>query len=85
MRKIKYLLTSVCAMTLLLAIASPAYAYIDPATTSYVIQIITGVVIACGAAVGIFWKKIRLFFRDKKMKSMEKKIAADAERKHKNS
>lgn len=40
--------------------------YIDPAMTSYVIQIIAGVVVACGAALGIFWNKITRFFRNKK-------------------
>lgn len=40
--------------------------YIDPAMTSYIIQIIAGVVVACGAAVGIFWNKISRFFRNKK-------------------
>lgn len=35
------------------------YAYIDPATTSYVIQIVAGVVIACGTGIGILWSKIR--------------------------
>ena len=42
------------------------YAYLDPATTSYVIQIVAGVVIACGAAVSIFWTKITRAFRKKK-------------------
>ena len=39
--------------TLLFGMTS--YAYIDPATTSYLIQIVAGVVIAAGATVGIFW------------------------------
>lgn len=42
------------------------FIYIDPAMTSYIIQIIAGVVVACGAAVGIFWNKITRFFRNKK-------------------
>lgn len=36
-----------------------AAAYIDPATTSYVIQIVAGIVIACGTGIGILWSKIR--------------------------
>lgn len=36
-----------------------AYAYIDPATTSYVIQIVVGIVIACGTGIGILWSKIK--------------------------
>ena len=53
-------------------------AYLDAAATSYIIQIISGVVIACGVTVGIFWKKIRLFFRKQKMKRLEKKLAKKA-------
>lgn len=42
-----------------------AAAYIDPATTSYVIQIVVGIVIAVGTAVGIFWNKIARLFKKK--------------------
>lgn len=42
------------------------YLYIDPATTSYIIQIIAGVVIACGAGIGVFWNKLSRYFRKKK-------------------
>ena len=62
-----------------------SYAYIDPATTSYLIQIVAGVVIAAGATVGIFWKKIKLSFRRKRMEhleqSLKKKAEADEKRK----
>ena len=53
-------------------------AYLDPAATSYIIQIISGVVIACGVTVGIFWKKIRLFFRKQKINRLEKKLSKKA-------
>lgn len=36
-----------------------ACAYIDPATTSYVIQIAAGIVIACGTGAGIVISKLR--------------------------
>ena len=38
---------------------SPAAAYIDPATTSYVIELIIGAVVVGGAAFGYYWRKIR--------------------------
>ncbi len=63
--------------TLLFGMTS--YAYIDPATTSYLIQIVAGVVIAAGATVGIFWKKIKLSFRRKRMEHLEKKKKKKAE------
>jgi len=65
-------------MTLLLS--NTAHAYLDPAATSYIIQIVAGVFIACGAFVGVFWKKIRLYFRNKKMKRLEKSLTRKAEK-----
>jgi hypothetical protein len=40
-----------------------AGAYIDPATTSYIIQIVVGVLIAAGTTIGIFWNKISRLFK----------------------
>lgn len=60
-----------------------SYAYIDPATTTYLIQIVAGVFIAAGATVGIFWKKIKLSIRNKKMERLEKKLTKEAEKKDK--
>ena len=57
------------------------FAYIDPATTSYIIQIVSGIVISCGVAVGIFWKRIKLFFKNKKMNALEKKLTNEAAKK----
>ena len=42
------------------------YAYVDPATLTYVIQIVVGVFIAGGVAIGVYWRKIKkLFVKDK--------------------
>lgn len=68
----------------MLMFSTTAYAYIDPATSSYVIQVVAGIFIACGAAVGIFWKKIQMFFRKKKLERLEKSLTAKAEEKAKN-
>lgn len=62
----KIVLFSVNAVCFAVILTPVCYAYIDPATTSYLIQIIAGIVIACGAAIGIFWNKITRFFRKKK-------------------
>ncbi|NLV59040.1 MAG: hypothetical protein GXY67_09745 [Clostridiales bacterium] len=56
------------ALCSLFLTSSTALAYIDPASTSYIVQIIAGVFIAGGAAVGIYWHKIKLFFRKRKEK-----------------
>ena len=47
------------------ALNSQAAMYIDPATTSYIIQIGAGIVIALGTFFGIFWSKIRRAFKKK--------------------
>ena len=39
--------------------------YIDPATTSYIIQIGAGLIIALGTVLGIFWSKIKRLFTKK--------------------
>lgn len=38
---------------------SHAEAYIDPATTSYVIQLVAAGVIAGGAALAYYWRKLK--------------------------
>ena len=48
----------VCAFALFGSFA-PAAAYIDPATTSYVLELIVGAVVVGGAAFGYYWRKIR--------------------------
>lgn len=47
--------------------------YIDPATTSYIIQIAAAVVLALGTFVGIFWNKFKRLF--KKNKAEEETVA----------
>lgn len=64
-----------------LMFSTTAHAYIDPAATSYLLQIVAGAVITCSVVVGVFWKKIRLFFRDQKIKHLEKKLTKKAEKK----
>ena len=44
------------------------YAYIDIATTAYIIQIAAGVFIAAGAAIAVFWKKISAWMANTKNK-----------------
>lgn len=51
------------------------FAYIDPATTSLIIQIIAGVVIACGTAVGIIWSRIKRKFKKKNGDEAAEEIA----------
>lgn len=48
--------------------------YIDPATTSYLISIISVIVVTIGACLGIFWNKITRFFRKGKEDKAEQKV-----------
>lgn len=82
MKKMMKLLFVMVMMTIVLM--QNAYAYLDPATTTYIIQIAAGIVIALGASVGIFWKRIRLFFRKRKMQAMERKISEEAKKREQN-
>ena len=54
---------------------SPASAYIDPATTSYVLELIVGAVVVGGAALGYYWRKIK----NKVNKTEEKPAGASVE------
>lgn len=61
-------------------LSTTAHAYVDPAAASYIIQILAGVVIAAGVAVGVFWKKIKMFFKNMKMKNLEKSLSRKGEK-----
>ena len=49
-----------------LAIASPAYAYLDPGTGSMLISAVLGVAAALALAVKMFWYRLVGFFRGKR-------------------
>jgi hypothetical protein len=41
---------------------SPAHAYLDPGTGSYIFQLIIASIVGLGFVVKIYWKKIKAFF-----------------------
>jgi len=49
-------------------------AYIDPTTTAMLTQIIAGIFISLGLALGVFRQKVFMFFRSLKIKIIQKKI-----------
>lgn len=60
-------------------------AYVDPATLTYVVQIVAGVFIAGGVAVGVYWRKIKKFFskdknvtKNQTVKEVDRSAAAAA-------
>lgn len=57
--------TAVAFLFSMILVTQTCYAYIDPATTSYMIQIVAGVVIAFGAVLGVAWSRIKRLFKKK--------------------
>lgn len=51
-----------------LSLPLSAQAYIDPATTTYVIQIISALVITLGITIGVFYGRIRMFFLNSRVR-----------------
>lgn len=50
----------IVALFFWLAFPEPVYAYIDPASTTYIIQIVSALVITLSVTIGIFFSKLRL-------------------------
>ena len=47
-----------------LAFPRPAYAYLDPGTGSYILQMILAALLGAAFAVKLFWKNIKTFFKN---------------------
>jgi len=52
-------------MACMLLFGANLNAYIDPSVVTYVVQAVAGVVIAVGAAVGIYWRKAKKKLNEK--------------------
>ena len=57
MKKRLLTISMVICFTMLTSLNS--FAYLDPSTSTYIIQIVVGGIVAAGTAVGIFWYKIK--------------------------
>lgn len=73
---IRLLFYTVCASAFMEIHVS---AYIDPATTSYVIQIAAGIVIACGTGIGIVISKLRRKLKKKDETAAPVNLRTDTE------
>ena len=58
----EYLFFGVCFTILM---ATPAYAYIDPSVATAALGVITGVIVAVGAVVGVVWRRLHKKVQDK--------------------
>lgn len=50
---------------LAIMLSMPVNAYLDPSVTTYAIQAVAGIIVAVGAAAGIYWRKARKKLHDK--------------------
>ena len=59
-------LTGLCfaAFAAMLLFGANGEAYIDPSVMTYIIQAVAGIVIAVGAAVGIYWRRAKKKIND---------------------
>jgi len=62
-------------------LTTPASAYIDPATTAMLTQIIAGVFITLGVVFGVFRRKIIMFFKNISVNRTKRKIEKQAAKK----
>lgn len=53
----------VCAIVMVVASATPSYAYLDPGTASIVLQSIVAALVAGTATVGIYWSRFKSLFK----------------------
>lgn len=53
---------TICLIALL-SVVDPADAYLDPGTGSMVVQAVLAGIAAVSVTVGIFWQRLRIFFR----------------------
>ena len=59
-------LRAVFVLLVVLSLASPAYAYLDPGTGSMLVSAVIGVAAAVGLALKMFWYRVIGIFRGKK-------------------
>jgi len=60
------ILTMYCVVALCGILTQDAYAYLDPGTGSYVLQIVLGIAFGATMALRIFWTRIKNLFGGKK-------------------
>ena len=65
MKAYKIIFTIVAMVMFAQMMAINAYAYIDVSATSYIIQIVAGIVVAVGAVIGVVISKVKKKAKDK--------------------
>ncbi len=63
---------------LMVAGALHTSAYLDPSIITYIISVAAGLVVAGGAGVALYWKRIKLFFKKRKEQKPQNQMNAAA-------
>ena len=65
MKCFTYLITVLVVLALLhLIFPQKAYAYLDPGTGSYILQLAIAALLGASFAIKIYWRRIKTFFAD---------------------
>ena len=64
-RVVRFCSAGALVVCMMVAFAVSANAYVDPSVMTYVIQAVAGIVVAVGAAVGIYWRRAKKKINDK--------------------
>ncbi len=76
----KKLLTFLAFFVLaMLMFMQTALAYIDPSAVTFIIQLVAGIAVAAGAAVGFYWRRIKRAVSKKKKQEEEEDEDDDEE------
>ena len=57
-------ITFIVLLVLCTMFPRPAYAYLDPGTGSYIMQIIIATLIGASVAIKLFWRNIKTFLKN---------------------
>jgi hypothetical protein len=65
--------TIILALLINLILPSKVYAYIDPGSSSIILQAIVAAIVGAWTAITIYWQKLKIFFLKIFKKKREKK------------
>jgi len=57
------MLKSILALTFLMALTDSAFAYLDPGTSSIILQAILGFIAALGETITLYWNKLKVLLK----------------------
>ena len=70
----------ICSCVFVLGMGQEAYAYFDPATASFLLQLLIGGIVAVSITTKLYWQKLKLFFTgDKQQIDNENKPTSEVE------